>query len=75
MADNRNAPGTVHLVDLDGRIDAQHATGSQRDIVLVPEPSADPDDPLNWSTKRRFLSASCICVCVTPTLVDAGARR
>ena len=42
-------PGTVHLVDLEGTMRATHASGSHvHDVVLVPTPSADPDDPLNW---------------------------
>lgn len=39
-------PGTVHLVDLEGTMMAKHAKGAQRDIVLVPAPSSDPDDPV-----------------------------
>jgi hypothetical protein len=55
-------PGTVHLVDLEGTIQAKHATGDERDIVLVPAPSADPEDPLNWSPRRKLLSTACMCV-------------
>ena len=55
-------PGTVHLVDLEGTILAKHSSGGQRDIVLVPAPSDDPDDPLNWSAKRKLLSTTCVCV-------------
>lgn len=43
----RSAPGTVHLVDLDGTLSAKHALGGQKDIVLIPAPSDDPNDPLN----------------------------
>ena len=64
MENEHSVPGTVHLVDLDGVLNAKHASGSQNDIVLVPAPSADPDDPLNWSAKRKMLSTSCVCVCV-----------
>lgn len=39
-------PGTVHLVDLEGTMSAKHAKGTQQDIVLVPSPSPDPDDPV-----------------------------
>lgn len=47
-------PGTVHLVDLDGTIAAQHAKGTgRRDIVLVPTPSSDPDDPVSDSVQAR----------------------
>ncbi|KAH8648440.1 major facilitator superfamily domain-containing protein [Xylariales sp. PMI_506] len=52
-------PGTVHLVDLELTLAARHAT-DQKDIVLVPTPSADPDDPLNWSTTRKRLALTCI---------------
>ncbi|KAI5207719.1 MFS general substrate transporter [Aureobasidium subglaciale] len=55
-------PGTVHLVDLDGTMHTQHAQGGQRDIVLVPTPSQDPDDPLNWSPRRKMLSMTCMGV-------------
>ena len=57
-------PGTVRLVDLEGTLTAKHASGSHRDVVLVPPPSSDPDDPLNWSTKRKLRSDASICVCV-----------
>ncbi|KAF2014697.1 MFS transporter [Aaosphaeria arxii CBS 175.79] len=60
--ENEQIPGTVHLVDLLGTMHAQHAKGSQRDIVLVPAPSPDPDDPLNWSPARKALSTACMCI-------------
>ena len=55
-------PGTVHLVDLLGTMSARHAAGGQKDIVLIPAPSSDPDDPLNWSPGRKALSTTCMCV-------------
>ncbi|KAK1002199.1 hypothetical protein LTR54_008211 [Friedmanniomyces endolithicus] len=55
-------PGTIHLVDLEGTMTAKHAKGARRDIVLVPAPSSDPDDPLNWSPARKALSTACMCV-------------
>jgi hypothetical protein len=48
-------PGTVHLVDLQGTIRAKHSE-AYKDVVLVPAPSSDPDDPLNWSPRRKLLS-------------------
>lgn len=61
MADQIEAiPGTVHLVDAQGSMDSQHAKGMEHDIVLVPAPSAHPDDPLNWSPRRKYLSAFCM---------------
>lgn len=56
-------PGTIHLVDLDGTMRAKHASGAQlRDVVLVPTPSSDPDDPLNWSPARKRLSTASQCM-------------
>ncbi|PGH28274.1 hypothetical protein AJ80_00165 [Polytolypa hystricis UAMH7299] len=40
-------PGTVRLVDVG-------QAGSGKDIMLVPRPSADPEDPLNWTRKRKM---------------------
>ena len=51
-------PGTVHLVDLEHTIATRHAK-DQKDIVLVPTPSADVDDPLNWSPGRKYLALAC----------------
>jgi hypothetical protein len=61
-------PGTVHLVDLEGTIHARHAAGGKSDIVLVPAPSDHPDDPLNWSPRRKLLSLTCLCMYVNPGL-------
>jgi len=62
VPENVTVPGTVHLVDLEGTMATQHAQGGRRDIVLVPTPSADPDDPLNWSPRRKALATTCMCV-------------
>ncbi|KAF9871120.1 major facilitator superfamily transporter [Colletotrichum karsti] len=55
-------PGTVHLVDLHGTMSSRHADGGARDIVLIPTPSSDPDDPLNWSPRRKFQHLCCLGV-------------
>ncbi|KAL6242311.1 hypothetical protein RBB50_010859 [Rhinocladiella similis] len=52
-------PGTVHLVDLDHTMHTRHAQGGHQDIVLVPTPSKDPNDPLNWTPRRKMLSSIC----------------
>lgn len=54
-------PGTVHLIDQEGIMSAQHDKNAQ-DIVLSPTPSDDPDDPLNWSPRRKYLSMFCMTV-------------
>jgi hypothetical protein len=44
----RDVPGTVLLVD--------QSNNKHGDIVLVPQPSEDPEDPLNWTRKRKLWS-------------------
>ena len=57
--DDSIVPGTVRLVDIEGRLRTKHAKGNLHDVVLVPTPTDDPDDPLNWSPRRKALSAAC----------------
>ncbi len=57
--DENAIPGTIHLVDLEGTIHAKHAgSAALHDVVLVPAPSSDPDDPLNWSPARKRLATA-----------------
>ncbi|KAL2854267.1 kinase-like domain-containing protein [Aspergillus pseudoustus] len=53
-------PGTFTLVDTEHVLATRHLDRGDRDIVLVPEPSNDPDDPLNWSSFRKLLSTVCL---------------
>lgn len=62
--ENRFVPGTIHLVDIEGTLRVKHASGAQNDVVLNPAPSDDPEDPLNWSAKRKLLSTASISLCV-----------
>ena len=55
-------PGTVHLVDSQGSLEGKHAAGADKDLVLVPAPSAHPDDPLNWRPRRKYMSAFCMAL-------------
>ncbi|KAF1810054.1 MFS general substrate transporter [Eremomyces bilateralis CBS 781.70] len=48
-------PGTVKLVDLQGTSNLHHGK-NQKDIILVPQPTEDPNDPLSWSSRRRLIS-------------------
>lgn len=68
----RLPPGTVHLVDLDGSIATRHADGA-RDIILVPRPSEDPEDPLNWTFKRKLLATSCDVVYTIMLAIPSSA--
>ncbi|KAH9427273.1 hypothetical protein MCOR02_012179 [Pyricularia oryzae] len=61
MADEESKPlppGTVRLVDSSSQSDLD----SKSDLILVPAPSEDPEDPLNWSRRRKMLATSCIVV-------------
>ncbi|KAM3427768.1 hypothetical protein NHJ13734_008868 [Beauveria thailandica] len=59
--DESQIPGTVLLVDLEHTAATRHASDS-RDIILVPTPSRDPNDPLNWSVGRKRLHLICLMV-------------
>ncbi|CAH0003403.1 unnamed protein product [Clonostachys byssicola] len=58
MANRAPVPGTAHLVDLDHNLQARHSSGDG-DIILIPSPSNDPNDPLNWAPRRKLLSLVC----------------
>lgn len=48
-----DVPGTVYLVDVSHSLtNAAHA--GQRDIVLIPQPSSSPADPLNWPRYKKY---------------------
>src|SRR5262249_47941161 len=51
-------PGTVQLVDVQGIFNVKHGQQS-RDIVLVPQPTNDPDDPLRWTSARKTRNIIC----------------
>ena len=47
--DNDRVPGTVFLIDV-----ASNDRGASHDeVVLIPKPSDDPEDPINWSPARK----------------------
>ncbi|KAF4339530.1 major facilitator superfamily transporter [Fusarium beomiforme] len=54
--DRTATPGTVLLVDLEHTLAARHASRGDTGIVLIPQPSDDPEDPLNWSRRRKIFS-------------------
>ncbi|PNS17215.1 hypothetical protein CAC42_7269 [Sphaceloma murrayae] len=56
--DDEQVPGTVYLVDVKGQAGASMHDASHKDVVLVPRPSADPEDPLNWSHQRKIMAVS-----------------
>jgi MFS family permease len=56
-------PGTVRLIEND----------SEQDIILHPQPSDDPEDPLNWSLRRKRLALSCIIVYTITVAMPSGS--
>ncbi|EKD21760.1 major facilitator superfamily transporter [Drepanopeziza brunnea f. sp. 'multigermtubi' MB_m1] len=59
--EDRSAPGTLQLIDTTGELHVKHSEAAQ-DIVLIPVPSDDPEDPLNWSRRRKLLHTSCMVI-------------
>ncbi|KAK9364781.1 major facilitator superfamily domain-containing protein [Lipomyces kononenkoae] len=53
-------PGTITLVDPEHTLSTRHLDKGDKDIVLVPSPSSDANDPLNWSPRRKLLSTVCV---------------
>lgn len=54
----------------------KHASGKNTDIILIPQPSADPNDPLNWPQWQKDLQltilgfgATVFAACFGPLLV------
>ncbi|KAI5951191.1 hypothetical protein KGF54_004265 [Candida jiufengensis] len=47
-------PGTVHLVDVTHSLNVRkNGNDGDGDIILHPQPTSNPNDPLNWSTRKR----------------------
>jgi MFS family permease len=71
MEDSVALPGTIRLYEVqeDGTLGAS-------EITLIPQPSDDPDDPLRWSTARRYWHATLVCFIAALTAAtsnDAGS--
>ncbi|KAM5370215.1 hypothetical protein ACJZ2D_008618 [Fusarium nematophilum] len=83
--DGHHVPGTVMLDQSASNPDQPAAagelrrgTGKNSHIVLVPQPSNDPDDPLNWPTAKKWLFMTAVlggtaCIYVLPVpILNAG---
>ncbi|KAK4539201.1 hypothetical protein LTR36_001159 [Oleoguttula mirabilis] len=60
---------SLPAVDEKNVLDYTNTLGSVRlhhahtnEIILVPQPSNDPNDPLNWSTRFRYYNAVLVCM-------------
>jgi len=60
----KHVPGTATLEELDGRhtITDDHVKRTKDGIILVPQPSDDPEDPLNWPLWQRDLATFLLCM-------------
>jgi hypothetical protein len=61
-----HVPGTVLLDEIAGHTENEtanlkHATGSESHIILAPQPSEDPNDPLNWSRFKKDFVLTILC--------------
>jgi hypothetical protein len=62
-----HVPGTVILDEEAGHTEEQtanlkHGTGKDAHIILAPQPSEDPNDPLNWSRFQKDLALFVLCL-------------
>jgi MFS family permease len=55
-------PGTVYLVET-----------QQNKVILVPTPSADPEDPLNWNRARKLLNTGLVLFYVFSTGIGGAS--
>jgi hypothetical protein len=72
MSEQHAVPGTVLLVDTSHASTIAHAGGNNDDVVLIPTPTDDPDDPLNWKKSRKILSVVCMSVYMIATGIAAS---
>ncbi|WVQ73910.1 hypothetical protein IAR50_003491 [Cryptococcus sp. DSM 104548] len=56
--DYLDVPGTVRMYEGPAGEEVAGAEG----IKLVPAPSKDPNDPLNWSRGRKYLMLACVSI-------------
>lgn len=46
-------PGTIHLVDLQNTLHLKKDANRSDNIILQPQPSSNPNDPLRWSQRKK----------------------
>jgi len=71
-----HVPGTVLLDEQAGHTEAQtgnlkHGTGKDAHIILAPQPSEDPNDPLNWSP---FFKDFCLAILCFGSIINAATQ-
>ncbi|WRT67561.1 uncharacterized protein IL334_004533 [Kwoniella shivajii] len=60
-----DVPGTARIYQEEGET-------VQNAVTLIPTPSKNPDDPLNWTRKRKYLMLSCVVFyTITATILSS----
>ena len=59
-ADINTKRNDLERINTHGSVRLRHAETNE--IVLVPQPSSDPNDPLNWSKGYRMYQAVLVCM-------------
>lgn len=57
--DDLDVPGTARILDESGEF------LNSNNFTLVPTPSGDPNDPLNWSQGRKWIHLACVVLYTT----------
>ncbi|EXJ88388.1 hypothetical protein A1O1_05318 [Capronia coronata CBS 617.96] len=72
-------PGTRRLFDAEGApLSAELGLKKHGDIVLVPQPTESPNDPLHWSLPHKYWHSFLVCFVTALTAAtsnDAGAAQ
>ena len=72
-------PGTLRLYDEFGNpLATDNGLKKDGSVVLVPQPTDSPNDPLNWSLARKYWHGLVVCVITALTAAtsnDAGAAQ
>ncbi|KAE8453255.1 hypothetical protein EG329_011322 [Mollisiaceae sp. DMI_Dod_QoI] len=55
-----NGQATIKKIQTLGSVRQRHEHTNE--IILIPTPSQDPNDPLNWSKGRKYYTATIICL-------------
>lgn len=76
-----HVPGTLILSEEDTEgltAGLRHGKGRNAHVVLAPQPSEDPNDPLNWSGMKKLYIivilgfGTCLCAATIGPLLNAG---
>ncbi|KAG9852039.1 serine/threonine kinase 16, partial [Aureobasidium melanogenum] len=58
----KKVPGTANVLDQEWKRDPTLKRDKTGNIILVPQPSEDPNDPLNWPLWQRDLMLLLLCI-------------